>query len=329
MCTAVTYAAKDHYFGRTFDWEVSYGEMIAFTPRNYPFSFRRMSVMKSHYAMLGIAVVTENYPLYYDAINEAGLGMAGLNFPNNTDYKEPAEDKDNIAPFEFIPWILGQCATVQEARRKLERINLAKIPFGERYPLSPLHWIIADKKEAITVECVKEGLKVYDNPVGVLTNNPPFDMQLFYLSNFMQLSKSEPVNYLGEELKLVPYSRGMGAMGLPGDWSSASRFVRAVFTKVNSLSEGSEEECVSQFFRILGSVEQIRGCVRLESRKDGQDVYEISIYTTCCNLDKGMYYYKTYNNSSVSCVDMYQEDMDGAELVVYELNRKPEFVRQN
>ena len=116
MCTAATYATKDHYFGRTFDWEVSYGERIAFTPRNYPLNFRKMPALEKHYAMLGIGVVVEDYPLYYDAVNEAGLGIAGLNFPNNTDYKEYEEGKDNITPFEFVPWILGQCATVQEAR---------------------------------------------------------------------------------------------------------------------------------------------------------------------------------------------------------------------
>lgn len=329
MCTAITYTTKDHYFGRTFDWEVSYGEKITFTPRNYPFVFRKMPKMESHYAMLGIAVVVKEYPLYYDAVNEAGLGMAGLNFPNNTDYKDLREDKENITPFELIPWILGQCATVREARKKLEQINLVKISFSEQFPLSPLHWIIADKEESITVECVKEGLKVYDNPVGVLTNNPPFDMQLFYLSNFMQISRNEPQNFFADGLELVPYSRGMGGIGLPGDWSSASRFVKAAFTKMNSLSGESEEESVSQFFHILGSVEQIRGCILLEKRDDGQDIYEISIYTSCCNLDKGVYYYKTYDNSSVSCVDMHKEDMDGAGLVVYELNRRLEFVWQN
>lgn len=329
MCTAAAYATKDHYFGRTFDWEVSYGEMIAFTPRNYSYAFRKMPAMASHYALLGIAVVVEEYPLYYDAINEAGLGMAALNFPNNTDYKEYEEGKENIAPFELIPWILGQCATVREARRKLERINLVKIPFSEQHPLSPLHWIIADKREAITVECVKEGLKVYDNPIGILTNNPPFDMQMFHLSNFMQLSKREPQNQFGKGLELVPYSRGMGAMGLPGDWSSASRFVRVAFAKVNSTSGESEEESVSQFFRILGSVEQIQGCVLLENRDDGEAVYEISIYTSCCNLDKGVYYYKTYENSAVHFVDMHREDMDGRDLVVYELKRKLEFWDQN
>ncbi len=324
MCTAATYATKDHYFGRTFDWEVSYGEQIAITPRNYPLHFRKMPTIEKHYALIGMAVVVGDVPLYYDAINEKGLGMAGLNFPNNTDYKEYAEGKDNITPFEFIPWMLGQCENVQDARMLLDRINLVKISFSEQYPLSPLHWIIADRKEAITVECVKEGLKVYDNPVGVLTNNPPFDMHLFYLTNFMQMSKEEPANRFAEGLELKPYSRGMGAMGLPGDLSSASRFVRCAFIKMNALSGESEEESVSQFFHILGSVAQQRGCVRL-----GPDTYEISVYTSCCNLDQGKYYYKTYDNSTISCVDMHKENLDGRELVVYGLNRQMHIVYQN
>lgn len=324
MCTAATYTTKDHYFGRTFDWDVSYGEKIAVTPRNYPLAFRKMPRIEKHYALIGIAVVVQETALYYDAINEKGLGMAGLNFPENADYKPYAEGKDNITPFEFIPWILGQCATVKEVREKLEKINLIKISFSEQFPLSPLHWIITDGQESITVESVKEGLKVYDNPVGVLTNNPPFDMQMFYLSNFMQLSREEPLNRISDRLELPVYSRGMGALGLPGDLSSASRFVRAAFTRLNALSGESEEESVSQFFHILGAVEQQRGCVKL-----GENAYEISVYTSCCNLDRGRYYYRTYDNSRTCCVDMYRENLDGDRLVTYELKRTAEILWQN
>ncbi len=331
MCTAVTYSAKDHYFGRTFDWEVSYGEKLVFTPRNYPFHFRKMPVMENHYALLGIAVVAADYPLYYDAINEAGLGMAGLNFPVNTDYKEFREDKDNVTPFEFIPWILGQCATVQEAKKLLARINLLDLSFSEQFPLSPLHWIIVDKTQAITVECVKDGLKIYDNPVGVLTNNPPFDMQMFHLGNFRQLTNrddtlpgapGEPEGFAAAKSGLL--SRGMGALGLPGDWSSISRFVRTAFVKTNSVPAETEEENVTQFFRILGTAEVPMGCVELEP-----DVYEISIYTSCCNLDKGMYYYKTYGNSGVGCVDMHREDLAGKSLKMYRMNRILKFRYEN
>lgn len=353
MCTAVTYSTKDTYFGRTFDWDVSYGEQIVFVPRNYSMHFRKMPTIDQHYALLGMAVVADHVPLFYDAINEKGLGMAGLNFPENTDYKEINEKMDNITPFEFIPWILGQCGSVKEARALLTKMNLVKISFSEQYPLSPLHWIIADQRESITVECVKEGLKVYNNSVGVLTNNPPFDMQMFYLSNFMQLQAAEPscgfipaekIEFCqeetggGEKFSLRPYSRGMGAMGLPGDWSSASRFVRAAFAKFNAaipdhLDEESQEELegvsVSQFFHILGTVEQKRGCVLLEKGEDEANIYEISIYTSCCNLTQGKYYYKTYDNSNIHCVDMYREDLGGKELVTYGLRREPEICYQN
>ena len=228
-----------------------------------------------------MAYVAEDFPLYYDAINEKGLGMAGLNFPGNADYKEIELGKRNIAPFEFIPYILSQCSNIKEAKKLLEEINIAQINFSDELPVSPLHWIIADKESAITVESVKDGLKVYDNPVGVLTNNPTFDIHLFNLNNYMSLSTEKPINNFSKELNLETYSRGMGAMGLPGDLSSASRFVKATFTKMNSKSGNSESESISQFFHILESVYQQRGCVHM-----GGDQYEITIYTSCCNLDK-------------------------------------------
>ncbi len=256
MCTSITYTTKDHYFGRNFDYELSYKEVVVVTPKNYPFHFRKVEDIEKHYALIGIAAVMENYPLYYDATNEKGLSMAGLNFSGNADYKDFAEGKDNVTPFEFIPWILGQCATVKEARRLLQRINLVNISFSENLPLSPLHWLMADQTESIVVECVKDGLHIYDNPVGVLTNNPTFDYQLFNLNNYRVLSSETPENNFSKEIDLDAYSRGMGGIGLPGDLSSMSRFVKATFTKLNSVSGDSESESISQFFHILGSVEQ-------------------------------------------------------------------------
>lgn len=103
MCTAVTYQTKDFYFGRTLDYELSYGEEIVITPRNYVFHFRDMGAIRKHYAMIGTAHVQNQYPLYYDAVNEKGLGMAGLNFVGNAHYGERVQGKDNVATFEFIP----------------------------------------------------------------------------------------------------------------------------------------------------------------------------------------------------------------------------------
>ena len=322
MCTAAVYKTKDFYMGRTLDYEFSYGEEITVTPRNYPFRFRCMGLREHHYAMIGMAHVAEDYPLYYDAVNEKGLGMAGLNFVGNAVYCREADGKDNVAQFEFIPWILSQCASVKEARELLDRMNLMGTVFSPQYPAAQLHWMIADQDEAITVESVAEGLKVYDNPVGVMTNNPPFPYQMFGLNRYMQLSPSQPENHW--QLPLQAYSRGMGALGLPGDLSSTSRFVRVAFTKMNAVSAETERESVGQFFHILGSVEQQRGCCEV---KEG--AYEITIYTSCCNATKGIYYYTTYTNHQISAVDMHREDLEGSALIRYPMRQEEQIFMQN
>lgn len=324
MCTAVTYKTNDFYFGRTLDYEYSYMEEVTITPRNYPFKFKEKETINNHYAIIGMAYVAEEYPLYYDAINEKGLGIAGLNFVGNAYYNEPVEGKDNIAQFEFIPWILSQCATIEDAKKLIEKINLTNIPFNEQLPLAQLHWIIADKNEAITVEAVEEGIKIYENPVGVLTNNPPFDKQMFSLNNYINLSNKTPENKFAQNLNLQRYSRGMGAIGLPGDLSSQSRFVRASFVKMNSISAEGENESVSQFFHILNSVDQQRGCCELEDGK-----YEITIYTSCCNATKGIYYYTTYDNHQITAVDMRKEDLNINKLIRYPLIKNEQIKIQN
>ena len=323
MCTAATYQTKDHYFGRNLDYEFSYSETVTITPRNYPFHFRRMGTMATHYAMIGMAFVQKDYPLYYDATNEKGLSMAGLNFPGNADYKPAAEGKDNVSPFELIPYILGCCATVKEAKEKLSRLNLWREDFSPELPLSPLHWMISDREESIVLESVKEGLRIYDNPVGVMTNNPTFDFHLLNLANYMGLTREEPVSRFSEKLTLKPYSRGMGAMGLPGDLSSASRFVKAAFTRLNSVSGETESESVSQFFHILASVAQQKGCCRVTHG------FEYTIYSSCCNTDKGIYYYTTYENSQITGVDMHRENLDGTSLVNYPLIQGQQIRMQN
>lgn len=297
MCTAATYTGKDHYFGRNLDLELSYNESVTVTPRKFPLKFHQVHDMNEHFAIIGMATVVADYPLYYDATNEKGLSMAGLNFPGNADYKEPAEDVDNVASFEFIPWILGQCETVADVRKLLAKINITNVEFSEQFPPSPLHWMISDKNESITVEQTKAGLNVYDNPVA---------------STF------------ADGLELDEYTRGMGSMGLPGDLSSNSRFVKATFTKLNAPKMADENTSVSQFFHILGSVEQQKGCCDV-----GNGKFEFTIYSSCCNVDRGIYYYKTYDNSQITAVDMHKEDLDSAALKSYKLIEEQQIFAQN
>lgn len=323
MCTAISFLTKDHYFGRNLDLDYSYCEAVTISPRSYSFIFRDTSVMKSHYAMIGMATVVENYPLYYDATNEYGLSMAGLNFPGNAVYLPVKEGCNNVAPFEFIPWILGQCKNVAEARVKLSHINLTNISFSKKLPLTPLHWIISDKSESIVVEPGDSGIRIFDNPVGVLTNNPPFDFHMHNLANYLNLTRNEPKNRFAEHIQLTPYSRGMGAIGLPGDLSSASRFIKATFTKCNSVCEETETASVSQFFHILQSVAQQKGCVKIK------DSYEKTVYSGCCNTDQGIYYYTTYENNQITAVRMFHENLDSDKLLCFPLITKQQIHFEN
>lgn len=316
MCTAITYKpVRDSYFGRNLDYEFSYGENIVIIPRDYPFKFRHIKQATTHhYGIIGVAHMADNYPLLYDAINEKGLGVAGLNFVNNAHYFKPKRSALNIAQFEFIPYILSTCQTVKEAKKLLKKINITDTQFNSFFPPSSLHYLIADKNSSITVESVSDGLKVYDNPIGVLTNNPPFDKQMFNLNNYRHLSCKERNNTFLKDVDLSVYSRGMGGIGLPGDLSSMSRFVRAAFVKANSISNGDEISRVNQFFHILHSVEQQRGCCEV-----GDGKYEITIYTDCYDLNHGICYYTTYKNHQINAVDMNKVDLNSDKLSVYDI----------
>lgn len=318
MCTSIIFSPKGHYFGRNLDLEVTFGQEVVITPRNYQFNFRKMLPLKKHFALIGIALVSDNYPLYFDAANEKGLSMAGLNYPGNADYKEERAGKDNVSPFEFIPWVLGQCATVAEAKKLLAKINLVKINFSDQMPLSPLHWLLADKTgAAITVECDQDGLHVYDNPVGCLTNNPEFPKQLANLNNYADVSPKMPVNNFAKDLAFDGYSRGLGSHNLPGGMDSESRFVRVAFNKFNAPKGDTEAENVDTYFHILHSVEQQKG---LDEVAPGQ--FEYTIYSDCANLDRGLFYYTTYGHKQITRVDLHHENLDLDNLIAYKMNEQ-------
>ena len=316
MCTAISFHAGEHYFGRNLDLEYSYDEQIVITPRQYPFFFGNGEAMTAHYAMIGTAYVSDGYPLYYDGMNEKGLAMAALAFPGEAVYHENMREKLNITPYELIPYILGKCDSVKKARLLLKNISLLARPFCEELPLTPLHFIISDQKESLTAEPTEKGLLLYDNPFGVLTNSPSFDFHIKNLQAYMALSAEPMENRLSETLPFSPYSRGMGALGLPGDLSSPSRFVRAVFMKENALSSDTEEGNVHQFFHLLDSVKQIRGCVRIGEK------YEYTVYSSCCNTAKGIYYYTAYENRVITGIDMNQYPKEGSSLLSFPLLKK-------
>ncbi len=314
MCTAVSLKTNDHYFGRNLDLDHSYHEVVSITPRNKPLHFRSGDIWEHHYAMIGMATVIDEYSLYYEATNEKGLSVAGLNFPGIAAYLPFQAGKLNVASFEFIPWLLGQFSSVAEVKKALSEINIWDVAFSRDLSASPLHWMISDSVSSLTVEPMADGLHIYDNPVGVLTNNPPFPYQMYHLTEFINISANAPENRFSNQIDLKPYGLGFGAIGLPGDLSPASRFVKAAFTKLNSICGVTEEDSVTQFFHILASVAQQRGAVRLENNR-----YEITVYSSCCNTAKGIYYYTTYGNAQITGVDMHHENLNSCKTIIYPL----------
>lgn len=310
MCTCITFQNKDFYFGRNLDLDCSFGEQVVVTPRNFPLEFRRAGREAHHYAMIGMASANDSFPLYAEAVNEKGLCMAGLNFPGNAYYREVSGEGIEIASFEIIAWILGKYASVAEAEASLGKIKIVDHAFSPQMPPAPLHWMLADRENCLVLEAVREGLKVYDDPFGVLTNNPPFEYHRMNMNNFMNLTAESPRNRFSDRLGLKPYAQGMGAIGLPGDASSASRFVRAAFLKWNSVALEEENANVSQFFHILDSVAMVRGAVVTD-----QGTYDITTYSCCANTRTGVYYYKTYDDCRVRAVDMHEEDLDSKTLI--------------
>lgn len=295
MCTAISFLGKDHYFGRNLDLEHHWQEQVVIAPRQLP-----LSGTKSHCALIGMATVVNGYPLFFEATNEHGLSAAALNFPGNAVYHPPESGKHNIPSYDLIGYVLSRCGSCKEARQLLADSVITPDAFGDGLPPTPLHWLVADREDALVVESTIDGLQLYENPAGVLTNNPPFSMQMTTLCNYMSLSPSMPENRIAPGISLEPYTRGMGAMGLPGDFSSPSRFVRAVFVKYASKPE---TDGLSQFFHMLGAVEQVDGCVRVG------DKFQKTLYSCCCDTARGIYYYTTYGNRQITAIDMHKTDL--------------------
>lgn len=257
--------------------------------------------------MIGMAYVVSGYPLYYDAVNEHGLFAAGLNFPKSGVLMPKNGGKTNIASFELIPFILGTCSNICEARKVFEHANITDENFKKELPARPLHWFIADKNGSVAVEQTAKGLRVFDDSAEVLANEPDFEKQLEHWNAFLSTNKDKKTK-----------------MNLPEDFSSCSRFTKAAFLCKASVCGETEEEGISQFFHILSSVSQVEGAERKEN-----GALTKTVYTSCVNSERGIYYYKTYGNSRISANSLFNENLESDLLISYPLIEKQDILYRN
>ena len=328
MCTALTLRPIDGYnlFGRNMDLAYSFNQAVTLVPRNYEYRDRVTNNYKrTRYGVLGMASIIDDYPAFADGFNEKGLGCAGLNFPRYAYFEENiVEGKNNLAPYDLIMWILSNFQTVDEVIEELKNVELVAVPINDKTPLPTLHWIVADKNgRSIVIEKTQEALKVYDNPLGVLTNSPTFDWHLTNLNEYMKTTplQPEPIKWGDKELK--PLGVGLGTKGLPGGLSGVDRFVRIAYLKSRCSEVDNLMTGISQFFHMLNNVAMPRGAVINDNLDD------ITLYTSCMCLEKGIYYYNTYNNVGICAVDMHKEDLDGDSIKRFEYIDKLQVTSNN
>lgn len=280
MCTAFSWG-DGRFFGRNLDLEYRYDEAVVTVGRQFSLSYKHLPSDGLHYAMIGMATLCEGYPLFYDAMNEHGLCMAALHFTGNARYQSKAEGKVALAPYELIPYLLSRAKAVAEARRLLSEISLVATPFSDGLPLSELHFLLSDEEESLVVEPRCEGLKCYPSREELLTNNPPYAFHVLNAEQYRHLSAKD-----GE----CAFSRGLAAFGLPGDYSSASRFVRMAFVKKNAILPREDSRAIRQCFHLLSAVEVVEGCVRLDAGMPK------TVYSACLDRQTLTYHVLTYES---------------------------------
>lgn len=317
MCTALTLKTKQNevLFGRNLDYVVNINESVHLIPRKY--KWRSGVTDKNEYvknAILGMGTILNNYPYLTDGFNENGLGCAALYFPGYASYdKNLKENGINLSPYDVILWILGNFNTVEEVTSAFKDVTIVDIPKIEDYLPTEFHWIVADRSgKSIVIENTKEALCIYDDKLGILTNSPTFDWQMTNLKQYITLTPKQPSSVYWSGQKITPLGQGLGAFGLPGDNTPPSRFARIAFTK-NFIPTPTDEKCgIIEFFNALNPVFEVKGSI---ITPDGLN--ETSIYTSCMNLQKGIYYYSTYYNNRINAVIMRSEDLDSKQIIKY------------
>lgn len=310
MCTGIRFTSADGamYFGRNLDWNTPFGEHIVITPKSYPLAQafpEGTSTKPCKHALIGMGITYQGYPLYFDCGNDAGLAVAGLNFPGYAQYEEaPLEGKTNVAAYEFPAWVAANFETVDEVEEALDNVALVAKPVSDNLGVSLLHWIIGDAKRSIVVEYLPSGMHVHKNPVDTLANQPTFDWHMENLRTYLNCSNSFIGEVNWDEAPFAPFGAGAGARGIPGDSYTTSRFVKAAFLNANYPAKKTEQENVMRLFHTLGNVAMVEGSAQMA---DG--TFERTIYTGCFSAKTNTYYYNTDDNPALrsACLAEYAD----------------------
>lgn len=301
MCTAVHFVDGDGYvyFGRNLDWFFSYGERLMFMPRRHPAN-------TGGHAVMGVGLEMEGMPVFFDCANEHGLCAETQNFVGYASFpKEAAPGTDSVEATIFTTWVTMNFSTLEEVRGALEHTTI--IDSGGTYTQ---HWMLADATGSMVVECMADGMHVHEDPVGVLTNQPPFDWHMENLRNYLSSTDSLTGTVTWGSHDMEPYGVGAGMRGIPGDTYSTSRFVRAAYLNTHYPETSEEAGGVARLFHVLGASGMVKGSGRNEEGKP-----EFTVYAAGYSQREGRYYYHAYDDMALTSIALSDFDLEGSDCV--------------
>ena len=305
MCTSLTIESGNgsHFLARTMDFGFELGGKPIVMPRNYERNCYFGGTEKTRYGFVGTGRKLNDY-LFADGVNEEGLAIAELYFPYEAEY-QPKElaDKVNLAPPEFIMWVLGQIGSIEELRKRITEVNIVNAEVSLLGVVPPLHFIISDKTgETVVVETNNQKLTIKSNPVGVMTNSPELEWHLKNLNNYLFLKPTNHSSKQVDQWTVHPFGQGSGTFGLPGGFTSPERFVRTVYMRFLAEKGKSSGETLSSIFHILNGVTIPKG---VNIKDDGASDY--TQYRAAFDLNNVMYYYNPYETQEVFSVRLTPE----------------------
>ena len=309
-CTGITLKAKDgsFVFGRTLEFAHKMDSEVIVIPRNIKFSGitptgKNGLQWKSKFAAVGANF--NSTPVIIDGINEKGLSCGMFYFPDLADYQRVVKSDfpKTIAPWQFATWILTNFESVSEVKKNLPKIKVANVVFKKWNMVIPMHSIVTDAKgNSIVIEYIKGQLNIYDNEYGVITNSPSFDWMTTNIRNYLKLSPNNFSKKTVAGKSLTPFGEGSGMFGVPGDFTPPSRFIRALFFSMASLTCDNSKDTAMQAFHILNNFDIPKGTVR--SDKGEVTAYDWTQWTAVHDLHEKNYYYKTKGNSRIRVVKL-------------------------
>lgn len=315
-CTGIKLKAKDGSIvhGRTVEFGITIPSSVVFVPRNYKFEgstpLGKGLTYSSKYAAIGI-IAADDLAIM-DGLNEAGLSIGVFYFPGYASYTPINSENQSqaLSPIEFSNWILTQFATIDEVKAALSNIVIAPTvneTWGSSPP--PFHYIVYDKTgNSIVIEPINETLVTYDNPLGVITNSPTFDWHTTNLNNFINLNAKNAEPKKIEGIELAQFGQGSGMVGLPGDFTPPSRFVRAVAFTANAIPSTTANDAILQIFHILNQFDIPLGAVREEN--NGKTNSDYTLLTIARDPKNGKFYYRTFENQSIRAISLKAFDVN-------------------